>query len=131
MFVVSVLARKGGTGKSSAALVVQAASDLAGQVAWFGARGVDLILIDTPPTAAPVVNAALAAIGYPYAYAEGLTPQERARAELAKVWAWLQRIGVVATAPYDIVAAAAKPARPPGPATRRGTTEAGIAGAVA
>ena len=50
-----------------------------------------------------------ASISYPYAYAEGLTPQERepdgrARAELAEVWAWLQRDGIVATTPYDATA---------------------------
>ena len=48
-----------------------------------------------------------ASISYPYAYAEALTPQERepegrARAELADVWGWLQRIGLVATVPYDM-----------------------------
>jgi chromosome partitioning protein len=51
-----------------------------------------------------------ASISYPYAYAEGLTPQERepegrARAELAEVWAWLQRDGFLATTPYDAMAA--------------------------
>ena len=54
-------------------------------------------------------TAVSASIAYPYAYAEGLTPQERepdgrARAELAEVWAWLQRVGIVAALPYDIVA---------------------------
>jgi chromosome partitioning protein len=44
-----------------------------------------------------------ASVSYPYAYAEGLTPQERepegrARAELADVWGWLQREGIVARA---------------------------------
>jgi chromosome partitioning protein len=156
-------------------VVTVAAGGLAGQVADYRRRWVDLILLDTPPTAAPVVNAALdvsdaalvvtrpnpedlesvqeslrvasaqrrrtgvilwqsppdkrvravtlarealeamgalvcptavsASIGYPYAYAEGLTPQERepegrARAELAEVWAWLQREGI-ATTSYD------------------------------
>jgi chromosome partitioning protein len=52
-----------------------------------------------------------ASVSYPYAYAEGLTPQERepegrARAELADVWGWLQREGIVsgANAPYDTAA---------------------------
>ena len=221
MLVVSVLARKGGTGKSTAVrclaiealkagrrvvvvdvdpqltchrwgqrraasgipvpLVVQpAASGLAAQVEGYRDRGVDLVLMDTPPTATPAVNAALdastaalvitrpnpedlesvreslrvagargrrtgvvlwqappdrrvravilarevleamgadvcptavsASISYPYAYAAGLTPQERepegrARAELAEVWGWLQRSGLVATVPYDPKAA--------------------------
>jgi chromosome partitioning protein len=219
MLVVSILARKGGTGKSTAVrclaiealkagrrvvvvdadpqptclrwgqrrtaagiavpLVVQAAATLTAQIEGFRAQGVDFVLIDTPPTATPVVNAALdcstgaivvsrpnpedlesvqeslrvagaqrrrvgvvlwqapadkrvravslarealaamgaevcptavsAAIGYPYAYAEGLTPQERepegrARAELAEVWAWMQRTGLAATVSYDAVA---------------------------
>jgi chromosome partitioning protein len=220
MFIVSALARKGGTGKSTAVrclaiealkagwrvviidadpqptclrwgqrratagitvpLVVPAApAGLAGQIAGYRKQGVDLILIDTPPTATPVVNAALdvstgaivvtrpnpedlesvqeslrvagaqkrkcgvvlwqappdkrvravtlarealqamgaeicptaisASISYPYAYAEGVTPQERepegrARAELAEVWAWLQRIGLLATVPEGHVA---------------------------
>lgn len=211
MVIISVLARKGGVGKSTAArciaiealkagkstvlidadpqptchrwgqrrsaagipvpLVVQAdPAGLQGQVDGYRARGVDLIIIDTPPTATPVVNAALdvsnsalvitrpnpedlesvqeslrvagaqqrptgvvlwqappdkrvkavslalemlgamgaktcptaisASISYPYAYAEGLTPQERepdgrARAELADVWAWMQREGLM------------------------------------
>jgi chromosome partitioning protein len=54
-----------------------------------------------------------ASVSYPYAYAEGLTPQERepegrARAELADVWGWLQREGIVAGAgvPYDTAATA-------------------------
>ena len=225
MLVISVLARKGGTGKSTAVrclavealkagrrvviidadpqptchrwgqrraaagtsappVVLAAPSGLAGQVAGLRAQGVDLVLIDTPPTATPVVNAALdvstaalvvtrpnpedlesvqeslrvagaqrravgvvlwqapadkrvravamarealdamraltcptaasASVSYPYAYAEGLTPQERepggrARAELAEIWAWLQRSGIAAV-PYGAVAAA-----PPGP----------------
>ncbi len=216
MVIVSVLARKGGTGKSTAVrcLAVEAlkagrrvvivdtdpqptchrwwqrrtaagidvplvvlpnAGNLAAQIESLRQRQVDLVLIDTPPTAAPVVHAALevstaalvitrpnpedlesvqeslrvakaqqrrtgvalwqappdkrvravalarealeamgasvcptaisASVSYPYAYAEGLTPQERepegrARAELAEVWAWLQREGIV-TVPYD------------------------------
>jgi chromosome partitioning protein len=53
-------------------------------------------------------TAVSASISYPYAYAEALTPQERepegrARAELAEVWGWLQRIGLV-TMTYDKVA---------------------------
>ncbi len=40
-------------------------------------------------------------LSYPYAQAEALTVQERepsskARAELAEVWAWLKRTGVIA-----------------------------------
>jgi chromosome partitioning protein len=222
MIVLSILARKGGVGKSTAArciaiealkagkstvlidsdpqptcyrwgqrriaagipvpLVVQAdPTGLEAQVEGYRARGVDIVIIDTPPTAAPVVNAALdisdaalvitrpnpedlesvqeslrvamaqhrpsgvilwqappdrrvkavslalealvamgaktcptvisASISYPYAYAEGLTPQERepdgrARAELADVWAWMQREGLLsnglgATSSYD------------------------------
>ena len=217
MLVVSVLARKGGTGKSTAVrclavealkvglrvvivdadpqptchrwgqrrassgisvplVVVPGPGSLAAQVEGFRAQGVDLIFVDTPPTATPAVNAALdastaaiivtrpnpedlesvqeslriagaqrrrcgvvlwqappdkrikavtlarevleamgaavcptavsASIAYPYAYAEGLTPQERdpdgrARAELAEVWAWLQRECIVATLSYD------------------------------
>ena len=222
MIILSVLARKGGVGKSTAArciaiealkagkstvlidadpqptchrwgqrrtavgipvpLVVQAnPSGLEAQVEEYRRRGVDLVIIDTPPTAAPVVNAALdlsnsaivitrpnpedlesvqeslrvamaqqrptgvvlwqappdkrvkavslalealqsmgaktcptavsASITYPYAYAEGLTPQERepegrARAELAEVWLWMQREGLLlngqsAIASYD------------------------------
>ncbi len=160
-------------------VVVPAPGGIATQIEGFRPQGVDLILIDTPPTATPAVNAALdlssgaivvtrpnpedlesvqeslrvagaqkrqvgvilwqappdkrvravamarealeamkadvcptavsASISYPYAYAEALTPQERepegrARAELAEVWGWLQRIGLV-TAPYDKVAA--------------------------
>lgn len=220
MLVVSVLARKGGTGKSTAVrclavealkagwrvvvidadpqptchrwgqrrtaagipvplVVVPTPGGLAAQVEGYRSKGVDLILVDTPPTAAPVVNAALdlstaaiivtrpnpedlesvqeslrvagaqkrkhgiilwqappdkrvravalarealasmgaevcptavsASIAFPYAYAEGLTPQERepdgrARAELAEVWGWLQRIGIVATRSYGDVA---------------------------
>ena len=226
MIVVSVLARKGGTGKSTAVrciaveavkagrrvvivdtdpqptchrwgerraamgiavplVVLPAPGSLARQIAGYQAKGVDLVLIDTPPTATPVVNAAVeasqgvvvvtrpnpedlesvqdslriasaqkrrcgvvlwqapadkrvravglarealasmgaevcpsaisASISYPYAYAEGLTPQERepegrARAELADLWAWLQRIGIVATTPYDGMAARPKAA---------------------
>jgi chromosome partitioning protein len=222
MVIISVLARKGGVGKSTAArciavealkagkstvlidsdpqptcyrwgqrraaagipvpLVVQAdPAGLEAQVEGYRSRGVDIVIIDTPPTAAPVVNAALdvsdaalvitrpnpedlesvqeslrvasaqkrptgvvlwqappdkrvkavslalealtaigaktcptaisASISYPYAYAEGLTPQERepdgrARAELADVWAWMQREGLLshtrsAIASYD------------------------------
>lgn len=222
MIVLSVLARKGGVGKSTAArciaiealkagkstvlidadpqptchrwgqrrtaigipvpLVVQAnPSGLEAQVEDYRGRGVDLVIIDTPPTATPVVNSALdvsnsaivitrpnpedlesvqeslrvataqqrptgvvlwqappdkrvkavglalealqemgaktcptavsASITYPYAYAEGLTPQERepdgrARAELADVWSWMQREGLLsdgqtATMSYD------------------------------
>lgn len=220
MLVVSVLARKGGTGKSTAVrclavealkagrrvvvidadpqptchrwgqrraasgiavplVVVPGPGGLTAQVEGFRAQGVDLILVDTPPTATPAVNAALdasnaaiivtrpnpedlesvqeslrvagaqrrrcgvilwqappdkrvkavtlarealeamgaavcptavsASIAYPYAYAEGLTPQERdpegrARAELADVWAWLQRECIVATGSYDNMA---------------------------
>ena len=220
MLVVSVLARKGGTGKSTAVrclaiealkagrrvvvidadpqptchrwsqrraasgisvplVVVPGAGGLTAQVEGFRAQGVDLILVDTPPTATPAVNAALdastaaiivtrpnpedlesvqeslrvanaqrrrcgvilwqappdkrikavtlarealeamgaavcptavsASIAYPYAYAEGLTPQERdpegrARAELADVWAWLQRECIVAIGSYDKLA---------------------------
>ena len=207
MVILSVVARKGGTGKSTAVrclavealkagrrvvvidadpqptcfrwghrraaagipvplVVVPGPGDLASQIAGFRNQGVEIVLIDTPPTATPAVNAALdcstgaivvtrpnpedlesvqeslrvataqkrrvgvvlwqappdkrvravalarealkamgadvcptaisASISYPYAYAEGLTPQERepegrARAELAEVWAWLQR----------------------------------------
>lgn len=45
-----------------------------------------------------------ASVSYPYSYAELLTPQERepegrARAELADVWAWLQKENIV-VAPY-------------------------------
>jgi len=217
MLVVSVLARKGGTGKSTAVrclavealkagrrvviidadpqptchrwgqrraasgiavplVVVPGPGGLAAQVEAFRAQGVDLILVDTSPTATPAVNAALDAssaaivvtrpnpedlesvqeslrvagaqrrrcgvvlwqappdkrvkavalarealekmgavvcptavslsIAYPYAYAEGLTPQERdpegrARAELADVWAWLQRERIMAPMSYD------------------------------
>ena len=223
MLVLSVIARKGGTGKSSAVrclaveglkagrrvvildadpqptcyrwgqrraaagipvplVVVPAPGGIPSQIEGFRAQGVDLILIDTPPTATPAVNAALdsssgaivvtrpnpedlesvqeslrvagaqkrqvgvilwqappdkrvravamarealeamkadvcptavsASISYPYAYAEALTPQERepegrARAELAEVWGWLQRIGLV-TMPYDKVAPGSK-----------------------
>lgn len=220
MLVVSVLARKGGTGKSTAVrclavealkagrrvvvidadpqptcfrwgqrraaagilaplVVVPAPGGLAAQIEGYRAQGVDLILVDTPPTATPAVNAALdsstaalvvtrpnpedlesvqeslrvasaqkrrtgvilwqsppdkrvravalarealeamsadvcptaisASISYPYAYAEGLTPQERepegrARAELAEVWGWLQRSGIMALRSYDVKA---------------------------
>lgn len=219
MLVVSVLARKGGTGKSTAVrclaiealkagrrvvvidvdpqptcyrwgqrrtaagipvplVVLPTTGGLEAQLKAFAEQGVNLVLIDTPPTATPVVNAALDAstaaivitrpnpedlesvqeslrvagaqrrptavilwqappdkrvratpmarealdamkasvcptavsssISYPYAYAEGLTPQERepegrARAELADVWAWLQKGGIVAV-PYDTMA---------------------------
>ncbi len=221
MLVISVLARKGGTGKSSAVrclaiealkagrrvviidldpqptcyrwgqrrsaagipvplVVVPALGGLANQIEGYRAQGVDLILVDTPPTATPAVNAALdhstgalvvtrpnpedlesvqeslrvasaqkrrtgvilwqappdkrvkavalarealkameadvcptavsASISYPYAYAEALTPQERepegrARAELAEVWGWLQRSGIMAAESYDMKAA--------------------------
>ena len=221
MLVVSVLARKGGTGKSTAVrcfavealkagrrvvvidadpqptchrwgqrraasgiavplVVVPSPGGLTAQVEGFRAQGVDLVLVDTPPTATPAVNAALdastaaiivtrpnpedlesvqeslrvasaqrrrcgvilwqappdkrvkavtlahealrgmgaivcptavsASITYPYAYADGLTPQERdpegrARAELAEVWAWLQRECIMASGSYDNVAA--------------------------
>ena len=190
MLVLSVIARKGGTGKSSAVRCLAVEGLKAGRrvvildadpqptcyrwgqrraAAGFRAQGVDLVLIDTPPTATPAVNAALdlssgaivvtrpnpedlesvqeslrvagaqkrqvgvilwqappdkrvravamarealeamkadvcptavsASISYPYAYAEALTPQERepegrARAELAEVWGWLQRIAL-------------------------------------
>lgn len=220
MLVVSVLARKGGTGKSTAVrclavealkagrrvviidtdpqptchrwgqrragsgiavplVVLPGPGGLAARVGAFRAQDVDLILVDTPPTATPAVNAALDAssavivvtrpnpedlesvqeslrvagaqrrrcgvvlwqappdkrvkavalarealesmgaivcptavsssIAYPYAYAEGLTPQERdpegrARAELADVWAWLQREGIMATGSYGALA---------------------------
>jgi chromosome partitioning protein len=232
MVIVSVLARKGGTGKSTAVrcLAIEAlkagrrvviidadpqptcyrwgqrrsaagipvplvvapnASGIAAKVAELRLQKVDLVLIDTPPTATPAVNAALdastgalvitrpnpedlesvqeslrvasaqqrhagvvlwqappdkrvravalarealqamgatvcptaisASVSYPYAYAEGLTPQERepegrARAELAEVWAWLQREGIVTQGapPYDIMAST-----PPGRKTRR------------
>lgn len=216
MLVVSVLARKGGTGKSTAVrclavealkagrrvviidtdpqptcyrwgqrraaagipvplVVVPAPGGLTGQIEGYRVQGVDLILVDTPPTASPAVNAALdhstgalvvtrpnpedlesvqeslrvasaqrrqtgvilwqsppdkrvkavalarealgamgadvcptaisSSISYPYAYAEGLTPQERepegrARAELAEVWGWLQRSGIMAAGSY-------------------------------
>ena len=222
MLVVSVLARKGGTGKSTAVrclavealkagrrvvvidadpqptcyrwgqrraavgipvplVVVPAPGGLAAQIDGYRAQGVDLILVDTPPTATPAVNASLdhstgalvvtrpnpedlesvqeslrvasaqrrrtgvilwqappdkrvkavalarealeamgadvcptaisASISYPYAYAEGLTPQERepegrARAELADVWGWLQRSGIMAVGSYDTVTSA-------------------------
>lgn len=54
-------------------------------------------------------TAVSASISYPYAYVEGLTPQERepegrARAELADVYAWLQCVGVMAKGSYDTVA---------------------------
>jgi chromosome partitioning protein len=220
MVIISVLARKGGTGKSNAVrclavealkagrrvviidadpqptcyrwwqrrtaggipvplVVVPSAAGISTQVEDFRRQRVDLVLIDTPPTATPAVNAALdastaalvitrpnpedlesvqeslrvaaaqnrrtgvilwqappdkrvravtlarealaamgasvcptaisASISYPYAYAEGLTPQERepegrARAELAEVWAWLQRDGILASMPYDMSA---------------------------
>jgi chromosome partitioning protein len=238
MLVVSVLARKGGTGKSTAVrclavealkagrrvvvidadpqptcfrwgqrratagipvplVVVPAPGGLAAQIEGFRAQGVDLILVDTPPTATPAVNVALdsstaalvvtrpnpedlesvqeslrvasaqkrrtgvilwqsppdkrvravalarealeamgadvcptavsASISYPYAYAEGLTPQERepegrARAELAEVWGWLQRSGIMAIGSYDGGASTAPEqdagAQPDGPGKR-------------
>ncbi len=221
MIVLSVLARKGGTGKSTAVrclavealkagrrvvildadpqptcyrwgqrraaagvpvplVVTPTPAGIPAQIDGFRTQGVDLVLIDTPPTATPAVNAALdsstgaivvtrpnpedlesvqeslrvagaqkrrvgvvlwqapadrrvravamarealeameaevcptaisASISYPYAYAEALTPQERepegrARAELAEVWGWLQRVGLVAALPYGAVAA--------------------------
>lgn len=48
-----------------------------------------------------------ASVSYPYSYADLMTPQERepegrARAELADVWAWLQKEGVVS--PSDVAA---------------------------
>jgi chromosome partitioning protein len=222
MVIVSVLARKGGTGKSTAVrcfavealkagrrvviidtdpqptcyrwgqrraaagipvplVVTPAAGGIAGQIEDYRRQQVDLVLIDTAPTATPAVNAALdvstgaivvtrpnpedlesvqeslrvagaqqrrtgvimwqappdrrvkavtlarealeameakvcptaisASVSYPYAYAEGLAPQERepegrARAELAEVWGWLQREGIVtvASVPYDDMA---------------------------
>lgn len=222
MVVVSILARKGGTGKSTAVrclavealksgkrvviidadpqptchrwwqrrsaagipvplVVVPSPAGIASQVEEFRKQSVDIILVDTPPTATPAVNAALdvsdaalvitrpnpedlesvqeslrvaaaqkrktgvilwqappdkrvravalarealeamsaavcptaisASIAYPYAYAEGLTPQERepdgrARAELAEVWAWLQREGIIVVTSYDKMASA-------------------------
>src|SRR3954470_14756397 len=217
MLIVSVMARKGGTGKSTAVrclavealkagrrvviidtdpqptcyrwgqrraaagipgplVVTPAPGGIAAQVGDYRRQNVDLVLIDTAPTATPAVNAALdvsaaavvvtrpnpedlesvqeslrvasaqqrrtgvilwqappdkrvravalarealvamgalvcptaisASVSYPYAYAEGLTPQERepegrARAELAEVWAWLQREGIMS---YDKLA---------------------------
>jgi chromosome partitioning protein len=224
MVIVSVLARKGGTGKSTAVrclavealkagrrvviidvdpqptcyrwgqrrfaagipvplVVTPAAGGIATQVEDYRRQQVDLVFIDTPPTATPAVHAALdvsaaaivvtrpnpedlesvqeslrvasaqqrrtgvilwqappdkrvravalarealvamgalicptaisASVSYPYAYAEGLTPQERepegrARAELADVWGWLQREGIVtdASLSYGTLAAA-------------------------
>jgi chromosome partitioning protein len=224
MVIVSVMARKGGTGKSTAVrclavealkagrrvviidtdpqptcyrwgqrraaagipvplVVTPAPGGIAAQVGDYRRQNVDLVLIDTAPTATPAVNAALdvstgaivvtrpnpedlesvqeslrvasaqqrrtgvvlwqappdkrvravslarealeamgakvcptaisASVSYPYAYAEGLTPQERepdgrARAELAELWGWLQREGIItgASAPYDNVAIA-------------------------
>jgi chromosome partitioning protein len=224
MVIVSVLARKGGTGKSTAVrclavealkagrrvviidvdpqptcyrwgqrrsaagisvplVVTPVAGGISTQIEDFRLQRVDLVLIDTPPTATPAVNAALdvstaavvvtrpnpedlesvqeslrvasaqqrrsgvilwqappdkrvravalarealvtmgalicptaisASVSYPYAYAEGLTPQERepegrARAELADVWGWLQREGIVSDVgvPYDTTATA-------------------------
>lgn len=218
--VLSVLARKGGVGKSTAVrclsieclkaglsvviidtdpqstcyrwgqrraklsipvplVVAVSPAGISGQIAGFRKQRVDVILVDTPPTATPVVNAALdasdaalvitrpnpedlesvqeslrvagaqkrrtgvilwqappdkrvravtlarealavmgarvcptaisASISYPYAYADGLTPQERepegrARAELAEVWAWLQRESIMANMSYDAMA---------------------------
>lgn len=222
MIIVSILARKGGTGKSTAVrclavealkagrrvvivdtdpqptcyrwgqrriaagipvplVVTPAPGGMAGQIEDYRRQHVDLVIIDTAPTATPAVNAALdvstgavvvtrpnpedlesvqeslrvagaqqrrtgvimwqappdkrvravtlarealeamganvcptaisASVSYPYAYAEGLTPQERepegrARAELAEVWAWLQRECIVTGArmPYDKMA---------------------------
>jgi chromosome partitioning protein len=217
MIVLSVLARKGGTGKSTAVrclavealktgrrvvildadpqptchrwgqrragvgiavplVVLPSPGSFVNQISGLRAQGVDLVLIDTPPTATPIVNAApdsstsaiiitrpnpedlesvqeslrvagaqkrpvgvilwqsppdkrvravsmarealkamraevcptavSASISYPYAYAEALTPQERepegrARAELAEVWGWLQRIGLLTITPAD------------------------------
>jgi chromosome partitioning protein len=181
-------------------LVVQPSpGGLAAQVEGFRRQQVDLVLVDTPPTATPVVNAALdvsdaalvitrpnpedlesvqeslrvagaqrrrtgvilwqappdkrvravslarealtamganvcptavsASVSYPYAYAEGLTPQERepegrARAELAEVWAWLQREGLMS---YDKAASApggTKAKRPVGKTTPKEATTA-------
>jgi chromosome partitioning protein len=56
--------------------------------------------------AAVCPTAVSASISYPYAYAEELTPQERepdgrARAELAEVWGWLQRKGIMDMTSYD------------------------------
>lgn len=235
MLVVSVLARKGGTGKSTAVrclavealkagrrvvvidtdpqptcyrwgqrraaaaipaplVVVPAPGGLAGQIEGYRAQGVDLILVDTPPTATPAVNAALdhstgalvvtrpnpedlesvqeslrvasaqkrrtgvilwqappdkrvkavalarealtamgadvcptaisASISYPYSYAEAMTPQERepegrARAELAEVWGWLQRSGIMAVGSYDTATLAPEAPQVEAPADRK------------
>ncbi|MFT8246468.1 AAA family ATPase [Roseomonas sp. BN140053] len=249
MLVISVLARKGGVGKSSCVrclavealkagrrvviidtdpqptcfrwgqrraaagipvplVVVPAPGGLTAQIEGYRAQGVDLVLLDTPPTATPAVNAALdqstgalvvtrpnpedlesvqeslrvasaqkrrtgvilwqappdkrvkavalarealeamganvcptaisASISYPYSYAEALTPQERepegrARAELAEVWGWLQRTGLMAAGSYDITASApavqaaaapqdGKPKRPRGKTSNKEVT---------
>ncbi len=224
MVIVCVIARKGGTGKSTAVrclavealkagrrvviidadpqptcyrwgqrraaagipvplVAMTAPGGVANQIEDYQRQNVDLVIIDTPPTATPAVNAALdvsasaiivtrpnpedlesvqeslrvagaqqrrtgvvlwqappdrrvravplarealeamgakvcptaisASVSYPYAYAEGLTPQERepegrARAELAEVWGWLQREGIVTSArmPYANLAKA-------------------------
>ena len=224
MVIVCVIARKGGTGKSTAVrclavealkagrrvviidadpqptcyrwgqrraaagipvplVAMTALGGIANQIEDYQRQNVDLVIIDTPPTATPAVNAALdvsdsaiivtrpnpedlesvqeslriagaqqrrtgvvlwqappdrrvravplarealeamgakvcptaisASVSYPYAYAEGLTPQERepegrARAELAEVWGWLQREGIATSAhmPYDNLAQA-------------------------
>jgi len=243
MIVLSVLARKGGTGKSTAVrclavealkagrrvvildadpqptchrwgqrraaagipvplVVTPTPGGIPAQIDGFRAQGVDLVLIDTPPTATPAVNAALdsstgaivvtrpnpedlesvqeslrvagaqkrrvgvvlwqappdkrvravsmarealeameaevcptavsASISYPYAYAEALTPQERepegrARAELAEVWGWLQRTGLVARSPYGTLAEASpgiETKAPNGPKARRSRSKA-------
>ncbi len=73
-----------------------------------------------------------ASVSYPYAYAEGLTPQERepkgrARAELADVWGWLQREGIVTDANLSYGTLATTPGgmlaeQPFGGATKETTT---------
>jgi chromosome partitioning protein len=249
MIIVSVLARKGGTGKSTAVrclavealkagrrvviidtdpqptcfrwgqrraaggipvplVVTPAPSGIAAQIEDYLRQHVDLVIIDTAPTATPAVNAALevstgaivvtrpnpedlesvqeslrvasaqqrrtgvimwqappdkrvravtlarealeamgakvcptaisASVSYPYAYAEGLTPQERepegrARAELAEVWGWLQREGIVtdASVPYDHLTRrpSDQKASPPGGARAKRSAKSKEAGA--